>query len=279
MARPEERAPPEVYYDADEAKKYTTNTRMMQVQEEMAKRCLELLALDQGPKLLLDLGCGSCLSMESLTEEGHAVVGADISGDMLQMGRERGLDGGGAILGDIGQGIPVRGEVFDGAISVSACQWLCNADSARADPKKRLANLFGDLYRALKPGARAALQFYPASQEQANMIASSAMRAGFSGGVVVDFPNSAKAKKHFLVVTAGAPRVPASLASSASGSEHSKVPVGAREPASKHKRKGNGDSRRSKARLFQLKHRHAQRGKEIPRDSRYSGRKRRRRPV
>lgn len=29
------------------------------------------------------------------------------------------------------------------------------------------------------------------------------MRCGFSGGVVVDYPNSAKAKKYFLVIDAG----------------------------------------------------------------------------
>lgn len=35
------------------------------------------------------------------------------------------------------------------------------------------------------------------------MITSAAMRAGFSGGLVVDFPNSAKAKKYYLVLMVG----------------------------------------------------------------------------
>jgi 18S rRNA (guanine1575-N7)-methyltransferase len=35
------------------------------------------------------------------------------------------------------------------------------------------------------------------------MIVSSAMRAGFTGGLVVDYPNSAKAKKYFLCLFAG----------------------------------------------------------------------------
>lgn len=35
------------------------------------------------------------------------------------------------------------------------------------------------------------------------MITTAAMRCGFGGGVVVDFPNSAKAKKLYLVITAG----------------------------------------------------------------------------
>ena len=43
------------------------------MQESLTKRALELLALpsDGTPRLLLDLGCGSGLSGEALTEEGH----------------------------------------------------------------------------------------------------------------------------------------------------------------------------------------------------------------
>jgi 18S rRNA (guanine1575-N7)-methyltransferase len=35
------------------------------------------------------------------------------------------------------------------------------------------------------------------------MITKSALKSGFSGGVVVDFPNSSKAKKLYLVLDAG----------------------------------------------------------------------------
>ncbi len=35
------------------------------------------------------------------------------------------------------------------------------------------------------------------------MITTTAMKCGFSGGVIVDFPNSAKAKKLYLVINAG----------------------------------------------------------------------------
>ena len=46
------------------------------VQETLTERALELLALPQDgvPKLLLDLGCGSGLSGESLTKQGHTWV-------------------------------------------------------------------------------------------------------------------------------------------------------------------------------------------------------------
>lgn len=38
-------------------------------------------------------------------------------------------------------------------------------------------------------------QVYPENPDQMELITQQAMRAGFTGGVVVDYPNSTKAKK------------------------------------------------------------------------------------
>ncbi len=46
-------------------------------------------------------------------------------------------------------------------------------------------------------------QFYPENSHQIEMITSQSMRAGFTGGLVVDYPNSTKAKKYFLVLMTG----------------------------------------------------------------------------
>ena len=35
----------------------------------------------------------------------------------------------------MGQGLPFRAGSFDGAISISALQWLCNADKKSNNPK------------------------------------------------------------------------------------------------------------------------------------------------
>jgi len=74
--RPETSAPPEIFYNDSEARKYTENSRIIAVQTALTERALELLALpdDGTPKLLLDLGCGSGLSGETLTEQGHIWV-------------------------------------------------------------------------------------------------------------------------------------------------------------------------------------------------------------
>lgn len=38
------------------------------------------------------------------------------------------------------------------------------------------------------------------------MITSAAMKSGFTGGLVVDYPNSTRAKKYYLVIEAGVRR-------------------------------------------------------------------------
>ena len=46
------------------------------------------------------------------------------------------------MLGDMGHGIPFRAGIFDGCISISAVQWLCNADKKSHNPPKRLYAFF-----------------------------------------------------------------------------------------------------------------------------------------
>jgi len=51
--------------------------------------------------------------------------------------------------------------------------------------------------------SRVVLQFYPSSDDQIQLITSIAQKAGFGGGIVVDYPNSKKAKKVFLCLFVG----------------------------------------------------------------------------
>jgi len=53
------------------------------------------------------------------------------------------------LLGDLGQGLPFRAGSFDGAVSISALQWLCNADKTCHHPAKRLYKFFSSLYACL----------------------------------------------------------------------------------------------------------------------------------
>jgi 18S rRNA (guanine1575-N7)-methyltransferase len=181
--RPEGSAPPEHFYNEIEARKYDSSSRMMTIQNEIANRAIEMLAVPEGsPALILDIGCGSGLSGEALEEAGYNWIGCDISRDMLQVASERESETGDLIHHDMGLGLPFRPASFDGAISVSALQWLCYSDNTDQDPKLRLNRFFSSLYSVLKRDAKAVLQFYPESPEQALLIAQCASKVGFAGG-------------------------------------------------------------------------------------------------
>jgi len=272
--KPEHQAPPEIFYNEDEAAKYTNNTRIMQIQADMTERALELLALPEDvPCYLLDIGCGSGLSGECLEEAGHYWVGVDISPAMLEIAGERESETGDVMCGDIGQGLGFRAGAFDGAVSVSVLQWLCNADKAGHNPHKRLYKFFSSLYACLSRGSRAVLQFYPENPQQVEMITHQSMKAGFTGGLVVDYPNSSKAKKFFLVLmTGGSQPLPAAL-----GQEPGQQMSGARFETKRERInqiRGNKNIKKTKNWILDKKERARKKGRDVRPDTKYTGRKR-----
>jgi 18S rRNA (guanine1575-N7)-methyltransferase len=92
-----------------------------------------------------------------------------------------------------------------GRYSISVIQWLLNAETSHpsSSPPRRLTRFFTTLFSALRNPSRAVLQFYPSSDDQIQLITSIAQKAGFGGGIVVDYPNSKKAKKVFLCLIVG----------------------------------------------------------------------------
>ncbi|WFC94453.1 18S rRNA (guanine(1575)-N(7))-methyltransferase [Malassezia brasiliensis] len=266
MSRPEHQAPPEIYYGDTEARKYT------------AKK----------PALILDIGCGSGLSGEILTEEGYEWVGFDISPSMLSVGLERDVEGD-MMLADAGHGCMFRPGSFDGAISISVLQWLCNADTSYNAPGSRLSVFFTTLYASLTRGARCVFQFYPENDDQVQFIMQQATKAGFGGGLVVDYPNSVKAKKIYLVLWVGGEmmvgpngegqgvkqQLPQAL-------EHEEANVARHEQRrvrddchERNKKKKKGET--VKQYILRKKELDRARGKtNVPRDSKYTGKKRRR---
>jgi predicted TPR repeat methyltransferase len=90
MSRPELTGHASLFYNAREAKKYDSSSRMIGVQREITERAIELLRLpDDKPSFILDIGCGSGLSGQVLEETGHVWVGCDVSRDMLDVANDR----------------------------------------------------------------------------------------------------------------------------------------------------------------------------------------------
>uniref|UniRef100_G3RS78 BUD23 rRNA methyltransferase and ribosome maturation factor n=1 Tax=Gorilla gorilla gorilla TaxID=9595 RepID=G3RS78_GORGO len=304
--RPEHGGPPELFYDETEARKYVRNSRMIDIQTRMAGRALELLYLPENkPCYLLDIGCGTGLSGSYLSDEGHYWVGLDISPAMLGKyvlsgtrvdypdgcGEATGIVSfsdclfsnvdeavdreieGDLLLGDMGQGIPFKPGTFDGCISISAVQWLCNANKKSENPAKRLYCFFASLFSVLVRGSRAVLQLYPENSEQLELITTQATKAGFSGGMVVDYPNSAKAKKFYLCLFSGPSTfIPEGLSENQDEVEpRESVFTNERFPLRMSRR---GMVRKSRAWVLEKKERHRRQGREVRPDTQYTGRKR-----
>jgi len=216
-----------------------------------------------------------------------------MSRDMLCVAQRREVEGE-LVHSDMGVGLPFRQGLFDGAISISAIQWLCYSND-ESNPRLRLHRFFQSLYRCLRRGARAALQFYPENAEQLQLITASAMRAGFGGGLVIDFPHSTKAKKYFLVLlagppdegftmpaamgedtmsvggasTAGGPTGPATAARYEGRKRHARRAMDSREKARKGK-----IAKKSREWIMLKKEAARRQGKEVAHDSKFTGRRR-----
>ena len=160
---------------------------------------------------------------------------------------------------------------------------MCYSDSSEQDPKVRLNRFFGSLYSILKKDGRACLQFYPENASQAVLVSQIASKVGFTGGVVVDYPNSTKAKKYYLCLSfERGYQVPTSLINSsfnpnnpsAIGSGRNTVKVGLSKferPTRKGKQRLE---KHSKDWIMAKKESRRAKGKEVKEDSKYSGRKR-----
>ena len=238
----------------------------------MTNRALSLLGLSS-PSLILDIGCGSGLSGEILStvtpSDGgpHIWVGMDIAPSMLGVALQRGVEGD-LMLADIGQGIPFRPGSFDAAISISAIQWLCNAESSDTNPRGRLSRFFDGLYASLRRGGRAVCQFYPKNEAQRTMVSAAAIKAGFGAGILEDGTGT-KNSKLYLVLTVG-------------GGAIEGVVAGIEGVDVEQKRKTGGRGRReevgakgSKQWILKKKEQMERRGKIVKKDSKYTGRRRR----
>ncbi|KAJ5670239.1 18S rRNA (guanine(1575)-N(7))-methyltransferase [Penicillium maclennaniae] len=275
MSRPEDILPPDLFYNDNESRKYTTSSRIRNIQADMTNRALELLRLES-PSFILDVGCGSGLSGEILSQESpedggpHVWVGMDISPSMLDVALQREVEGD-LFLADIGQGVPFRPGSFDAAISISAIQWLCNAETSDVSPEGRLKRFFEGLYASLRRGGRAVCQFYPKNDIQRSMISGAAIKAGFGAGILEDDPGT-KNSKLYLVLTVGGGGLQGDITGVVNGMEDVNV-LDARRKA--QELKGARGRKGDKTWIMKKKEQMERKGKVVKQNSKYTGRKRR----
>lgn len=245
--------------------------------------CLVMTAVDVASQRLADLGeadTSEPSSMETDEQEGAGATtydddddtGDDDEEECDQSDEEENPDSCvDLFLQDMGNGVCFRPGSFDGCISISALQWLCHANRSWERPRARLMRLFNTLFGCLARGARAVFQFYPETSSQIDLILGCAMKAGFTGGLVVDYPNSTRAKKYYLCLMTG-PSADLPPALEGDGEEEQMVGVDRR---AKSRPGARGTSRRTKQWVLNKKELARKRGEAVKADSKYTARKRR----
>jgi len=79
-------------------------------------------------------------------------------------------------------------------------------------------------------------QIYPENVSQATMLSEEAMKVGFSGGLVVDYPHSTRAKKYYLCLMVGSAQGPPPALT---GARTDEVAFAGRERGSKKRKTGD----------------------------------------
>lgn len=181
-------------------------------------------------------------------------------------------------LNDMGRGVSFRPGSFDGCVSISALQWLCHSNRKGENPKTRLMRLFNTLFGCLSRGARAVFQFYPESSSQIDLILSCSMKAGFTGGLVVDYPNSSRAKKYYLCLMTGATRseqIPSALMEpNTNRANNERIVIDKRSKKRFGAKKAKKGINTLKKWVQDKKDLQRKRGEKIKADSKYTARKR-----
>ena len=182
------------YYDSKEVSKYAESKSLMNIQEKITIRALEILELTEKNVLILDLGCGPGFAGLYLNEIGYKVVSIDILLNFLQYYDIKELN---PVQGDMSF-LPFKPLTFDAIISISALQWLHRTYNMKATINL-IKSLAEDSYKILKPSSKAIFQFYPKNDAIMNEIGKAFIESTqFEGGFIIDNPNSAKKRQIFL---------------------------------------------------------------------------------
>lgn len=137
------------------------------------------------------------------------------------------------------------------------------------------------MYASLDKGARAVFQFYPENDDQIQLIIDVATKCGFEGGLLIDYPNSKKAKKYYLCLFAGAQSGVKNQMPKALGEDGELHPdevasnIQYQKRAAHRKKGGNRKSVKNKDWIQNKKRVAREKGdKPVANDSKFTGRKR-----
>ena len=180
---------PFLYYTDEEVERYARCTGIKKAQQRIAYRVLELLGLKPGSSLL-DIGSGPGFTAEVYHSEGYKVTCVDLIPKMVEKAKEKGFE---AYVGDMRNLSKIfEGRKFDGVVSVSALQWIKD--------NQEIKKVAQEIYSILGKDGSVVIQFYPKSEKELKEIANIFKKNGFSGHIIIDWPDIPKKRTVYLVM-------------------------------------------------------------------------------
>lgn len=181
-------------YMGEKAQVYERRRGLKRIKIATTTRALELLDLEK-KAFILDIGCGTGWSTEIIKNEGHIVIGLDLSKNMIKLAQKKGFE---TIIADM-RYIGIKSNYLDGSISISALNFVAEKSKTKKEVRNNYSKVASEIFRILKPGGRAIFEYYPQSDIELKISTQVFSSAGFQGGLVIDGVGTRKEQK-FLVL-------------------------------------------------------------------------------
>lgn len=182
-------------YFGEKAEIYEKRAGLKKIKASATKMALEFLDLPNKSKIL-DVGCGTGWSTETITQAGHNVTGIDISDDMLYFARKKGFDVRKADMRDIRI---FSNETFDAIISISALHFIAEKLNDRTEIRKNYKKAANEIYRVLKADGKGVIEYFPATMDELKISLKEFGDAGFDGGLFIENVGRRKEQKFLLI--------------------------------------------------------------------------------
>lgn len=205
---------PQFPYDylGNKAEEYDELQWMERNQKKTTLQCIEYLfdpklgpyeMKDFSNYLILDLGCGTGFSTETLVDLGFNAVGIDILMDMLEKAhyKKQLFDNKNIfelLLASIVK-LPFKPSTFHHVISVSAYNFITYKKKTLSEIKETLNSTASYLNKLLKKDGRLVIEFYPTNEKELNLFSSSFIRNNFDGFFIKEDPNQKRGKTYLLL--------------------------------------------------------------------------------
>lgn len=200
-------------YIGEDAKKYNNQKWMERNQKKTTIKCIEYLfdkklGVERGllqehdSNLILDLGCGTGFSSETLIENGFRVIGIEVLADMIKKAKHKQklleINDLELIMADINY-LPLKTDSIDHIISVSAYNFITYGTHSLREKRKVVNNTAKYLNKLLKEKGRIVIELYPESDDELDLFTSSFTKNGFEGYMIKNNPEQ-KSGQTFLLL-------------------------------------------------------------------------------